>query len=197
MRNLVFDLLEYSRLGTADREFTKVDLDLIVKEGTILIRPDPCRMDLAFEADALLQEKVSKRRIHFLLVSDARVRDAICRRGEAWRIYALPRSSAQIKKLIAGARISAGGRAIYYYNALYGIRVLTCEEFLKLGEMPDEELRPHLAEIADLARQRNSRGYPEVQSFMIQGNFVMAAAGSAAALCAVERPVSGGGGAGF
>ena len=32
MRNLVFDLLEYSRLGSVDREFAKVDLDLIVKE---------------------------------------------------------------------------------------------------------------------------------------------------------------------
>jgi hypothetical protein len=162
-------------LTEAEREaILGMSVDLIVKEGKILIRPDPSRMELAFEADTLLQEKVSKRQIHFLFVSDPRVRDAICRRGEAWRIYALPRSPEQIKKLIANARISAGGRAIYYYNALYGTRMLTCQEFMKLGELPDEELRPHLAEIAALARQRNIRGHPEVQPFMIQGNFNMA-----------------------
>lgn len=162
-------------LNEAEREaILETSVDLIVKEGKILIRPDPNRMDLAFEADTLLQERVSKRRIHFLFVSDPRVRHAISQRGEAWRIYALPRSAEQIKRLISGARISAGGRAIYYYNALCGIRILTCQEFAKLGEFCDEELRPHLVEIATLAGRHNIRGYPELQPFMIQGNFSIA-----------------------
>jgi hypothetical protein len=166
---------ELPPLTEPEREATLATaVDLIIKEGKILIRPDPSRMDLAFEADSLLQEKVSKRRIHFLFVSDPRVRDAICRRGEAWRIYALPRSTEQITKLIAAARISAGGRAIYYYNALYGTRVLTCQEFMKLGDLPDDELRSHLVEIATLARRRNIRGYPELQPFMAQSGFTLA-----------------------
>ncbi len=58
-------------------------VDLIIEDETILIRPDPERMALAFAADALLQEVVSKRKIRFLFVSDQRVRDAISHRGEA------------------------------------------------------------------------------------------------------------------
>src|SRR4051794_40126864 len=49
------------QLTDAERETVLLtSVDLIVKEGKILIRPDPVRMDLAFEADMLLQEKVSK-----------------------------------------------------------------------------------------------------------------------------------------
>src|SRR5689334_7066060 len=44
-------------LTDAERELVLLtSVDLIIKEGKILIRPDPLRMDLAFEADALLQE---------------------------------------------------------------------------------------------------------------------------------------------
>src|ERR1051325_7546854 len=43
-------------------------VDLIFDPDRILIRPNPERMDLAFGADELLQELVSKRKIIFLSV---------------------------------------------------------------------------------------------------------------------------------
>lgn len=143
-------------------------VDLILKEDRVLIRPDPDRMDLAFEADTILQECVSKRRIGFLFISDPRVRSALSRRGEAWRFHAPPRSNDDICKLIASARISAGGRAIYYYNAPRGTRILTCQEFRELGNLPDEELRRHLQEIADLSAKSNAHGYPQLLPFMVE-----------------------------
>jgi hypothetical protein len=162
-------------LGEAERERLLADsVDLIIKEDKVLIRPDPESMDLAFEADTVLQEVVSKRHIGFLFLSDPRVRNAISRRGEAWRIHALPRSTDEIKRLIAGARIAVGGRAIYYYNDRSGTRFLTCEAFTKLGELPDEELRRHLGEIAALVRKRNARGNLNIQPFMAQGAFSLA-----------------------
>ena len=141
-------------------------VDLIIEGETVLIRPDPDRMDLAFQADGLLQEVVSKRQIRFLFVSDQRVRDAISMRGEAWRINPLPRSTDAIKQMIAGACISVGGQAIYYYNALTGSRILTCDEFSALGQMDDATLRQHLVEISELSAKRNEHGWPELELFM-------------------------------
>jgi hypothetical protein len=146
-------------------------VDLIIKEDKVLIRPDPEHMDLAFDADTVLQEVVPKRRIHFLFVSDPRVRNAISRRGAAWRIHAPPRSTGEIQRLIAGGRISAGGQAIYYYNLVSGTRYLTCEQFAQLGALADEELRRHLCEIAGLANRCNVHGCPQLRSFMVQGPF--------------------------
>ncbi len=47
-------------------------VDLIVDEQGVLIRPDPTRMDLAKEADELLEEVIPKRLIKYLLLSDRR-----------------------------------------------------------------------------------------------------------------------------
>ena len=52
-------------------------VDLIFDAHRILIRPDPDNMPLAFEADELLQELVSKQKIRYLMLSDVRVRQAI------------------------------------------------------------------------------------------------------------------------
>src|ERR1700679_3265580 len=62
-------------------------VDLVIDEdGTVRIRPDPTQMDLAFEADELLQQVVSKKHIRFMYVLNPAVREAIKRRGECWRI---------------------------------------------------------------------------------------------------------------
>ena len=74
-------------------------VDLIIEDGTILIRPDPDNMPLAFEADDLLQELAPKHRIKFLHVADPRVRNAIKRRGECWRIAPLPQTWPEIATL--------------------------------------------------------------------------------------------------
>ena len=50
-------------------------VDLIMEDDTILIRPDPDNMELAFRADELLQQLVPKHRVRFLLVRNEKVRD--------------------------------------------------------------------------------------------------------------------------
>jgi hypothetical protein len=140
-------------------------VDLIVERDTVLIRPDPLAMPLAFQADEMLQRLLPKQRIHFLGVLNARVRDAIRQRGELWRITPLPRTPAEIRKLIESARIGIGGREIYYYGLATGVRYLTCQGFEELGLLDDEQLRVHLQEISDYAGRTNAAGYPELAFF--------------------------------
>ncbi|MFA5190275.1 MAG: hypothetical protein WC740_06090, partial [Verrucomicrobiia bacterium] len=110
-------------------------VDLVMEDDNVLIRPDPTRMDLAFAADEILQEIISKEQIKFLHVLDSRVRNAVKRRGENWRITPLPRSAADMQQMILGSRIGVGGREIYYFNRETGSRLLTCQEFAALGSL--------------------------------------------------------------
>lgn len=146
-------------------------VDLIHEPDLILIRPDPANMHLAFEADALLQELVSKRQIKFLQVSDMQVRQAIKESGECWRISPLPRSVEEMKKMILESRISIGGNPIYYYNKLTGTRYLTCHEFAQLRGLKPQALASHLQEIADYSRKTNRMNYPEVDFFLADASF--------------------------
>ncbi|HET6248326.1 MAG TPA: hypothetical protein VFE47_11555 [Tepidisphaeraceae bacterium] len=141
-------------------------VDLIVDDDAILIRPDPSQMDLAFAADELLQQLYSKKQIKFLYVLNPQVRQAIKQRGECWRINPLPRSPAEMSRMISASRIGIGGREIYYYNAVTGTRLLTCGEFCALGKMDDAELRNHLIEIRDYCVQTNRMRNPEIGFFM-------------------------------
>jgi len=142
-------------------------VDLILEEdGTVLIRPDPANMPLAYEADDFLQQqKVSKRKIRFLHVIDPRVRDAIRQRGECWRITPLPRSPAEMQAHIAASRIAIAGREIYYYDKSTGGRHLTLSDFAALRPLPDDELRKHLVEIRDYCTRTNRLGRPEIDFF--------------------------------
>ncbi len=142
-------------------------VDLVLDDdGTVLIRPDPENMELAFEADELLQQFVSKKRIKFLHVLNSQVRDAIKRRGERWRISPLPRSVDDMHRMITSSRIGIGGREIYYYNKTTGTRLLTCQEFCGLAKLNDTDLRLHLAEIAMHCHRCNRLGNNEVDFFM-------------------------------
>lgn len=140
-------------------------VDLILDPDRILIRPNPDRMDLAFAADELLQELVSKRKIIFLSVSDKRVREAIKRRGECWRLSSLPKTFEDKKRLILGSKVAIQGLPIYYYNRLTGTRWLTYEEFSALDKLDDAALAAHLQEIANASIRRNVRGRPELDFF--------------------------------
>ena len=91
-------------------------------------------MPLAFEADELLQEIVPKHRINFLGVLNEKVREAIKKRGDWWRITPLPKSPEEMKQMIRESRISLGGAEIYYYSKTTGVRYLTCREFAELGK---------------------------------------------------------------
>ncbi len=140
-------------------------VDLVFEDNAILIRPDPDNMPLAFQADEMLQELVPKHRIKFLGVLNEKVRRAIERRGEYWRISPLPKSQAEMRAMIPAARMGLGGREIYYYSRTTGIRYLTLEQFISLGELDDEELRALLIEIQEYSARTRQGGQPEVTFF--------------------------------
>jgi hypothetical protein len=146
-------------------------VDLLADENAVLIRPDPSRMDLAFDADELLQELMPKRRIKYMFLSDRRVRESLKRRGECWRMFQPPTAPDQIRRMIAESRSGIEGRPIYFYSPTTGMRLLTYGNLAKLGKLDDAELRKHLIEIATYAGRRNLRRYHEVEFFMVGAGF--------------------------
>jgi hypothetical protein len=142
-------------------------VDLIFEPDHILIRPNPARMDLAFAADELLQELVSKRLIIFLSVSDPRVREAIKQRGECWRLSSIPTTKEAKARLVSSSKVAIQESPIYYYNRLTGTRWLTCQEFTNLGTLDDAALARQLQEIADYSIRLNRMGRPELAFFAV------------------------------
>jgi hypothetical protein len=172
-RQAFLDHLDELRRSRAEAPLTQEErdrewglaVDLIVVEGAIQIRPDPHNMALAFLADEVLQRLTAKHRIRFLGVLNERVREAIKRRGELWRITQLPITSEEMRAMIDSSRIGIHGREIYYYGELTGTRSLTFQEFQWLGRLDDGELRFHLSEIGRHLGRRNAAGNPEVAFF--------------------------------
>lgn len=146
-------------------------VDLIMEDDSVLIRPDPQKMELAFDADELLQEIVPKHKIRYLHVMNEQVRKAIKRRGECWRINPLPRGVAEMKQMIQSSRIGIGGEEIYYYNRGTGTRVLTCGQFAGLEEFDEAQLRIHLSEIRDFSGRVNRHYHPEISFFKAGAGF--------------------------
>ncbi|MBN2578783.1 MAG: hypothetical protein JXB10_07310 [Pirellulales bacterium] len=178
-RSAYLDQLDEQRgtsgLGPLDEEersaVWRSAVDLIMNDGVILIRPDPENMALCFAADELLQTMVPKTQIHFLNALDTRVRNAIKRRGESWRITPLPKTVAEMKAMIAASRIGIGHREIYYYSQSTGTRLLTGQEFARLRALGDEDLRSHLTEIRRYCTCRNGLDYPEIDFFLADPTF--------------------------
>jgi hypothetical protein len=150
-------------------------VDLIVEEQTIFIRPNPDNMELAFKADETLQELAPKQRIQYLFTQNPAVRLALKRRGECWRINPLPQTPEAMRQMIRSARIGITGRDIYYYSKITGSRFLTCEEFARLGALPDAELAQHLAEIREHIGRKNALRNPEIVFFLADKAFDAAA----------------------
>ncbi|MFI5368567.1 MAG: hypothetical protein ACHQ1F_06105, partial [Spirochaetia bacterium] len=128
-RQAFLDYLDELRRSRAETRLTKEErdrewglaVDLIVVEGAIQIRPDPDNMALAFLADELLQRLIPKHRIRFLGVLNERVREAIKRRGELWRIAPLPITFEEMRAMIDSSRISSkviGSGAIRHSSPL-------------------------------------------------------------------------------
>ncbi len=147
-----------------DEEMSR-SVDLLFDDQFVLIRPDPYAMDLAFEADDLLQTLVSKRKIRFLNIQHERVRNALCSRGENWRMSRIPCSPEEMNRLIASARVAIDGLPIYFYNPSTGTRFLTLDSFGWLERLPDDAFRAQLREIARHSGLRNRFGHPEVDIF--------------------------------
>jgi hypothetical protein len=140
-------------------------VDLIFEPDCVLIRPDPDRMDLVFAADEQLQSLMSKRRIKFLSVADARVREGVKRRGECWRLSSIPKTQEARERLVFNSKVAIGGLPLYFYNRLTGTRWLTCQQFEELGRLAEPELARHLQELAQNSALRNRLGRPEVAFF--------------------------------
>ena len=140
-------------------------VDLLFDDQFVLIRPDPFAMDLAFEADEVLQTLVSKRKIRFLNTQDERVHSALCARGENWRMSRIPCSPEELNRLIATSRVAIAGMPIYFYNRSTGTRFLTLASFAWLASLPDDLFRAHLCEIAKHCALRNRFGHPEIDTF--------------------------------
>ena len=146
-------------------------VDLIMDNGCILIRPDPENMALAYEADELLQELVSKQIIKFLNLMNENVRVAIKKRGENWRIAALPQTPDEMKRMILASITPIEGKSIYYYSRDTGTRFVSFQQFCNLGTLPDEELKRHLIEIRDYSCKYNRMAHPEVTFFAADKTF--------------------------
>lgn len=150
-------------------------VDLLLDGNTVLIRPLPARMDLAFLADELLQTLVSKYNIHFLNTANESVRNALRYRGENWRMCPLPRSQEEIILLIADSRTAIQNAPVYYYNRAAGTRFLTCEAFRWFATMDEGPFRAQVEEVARFCVERNRLGYPEIDLFPPDSPFDRAA----------------------
>ncbi len=146
-------------------------VDLIMDPTAVLIRPDPDSMGMAFDADELLHEIVSKRQVRFLYVMDRQVLQAIKQRGEYWRISPLPRTADDMTQMIEASRISIACLPIYYYNMVTGVRYLTCDVFARLAELDPLILGPQLQEIREFSCVRNRLNHPEIDFFMADSSF--------------------------
>jgi hypothetical protein len=176
------DALNETRVAAGEGPLTEAEteaewahsVDLLFPDTQVLlIRPDPAAMDLAFQADELLQQqlRISKRQIRFLNVADDRVRAALRARGEYWRMSMVPLDQADIMAHIVGSRVAIDGLPIYYYNQTTGTRYVTVQEFAALDAQPDHLLRKMLVEIKTFAARRNRQGSPEVDFFLAPPGF--------------------------
>ena len=147
-----------------DAEFQE-SVDLVFTDDHVLIRPDSERMDLAFRADEMLQEMVSKRVIRFLNTSSAKVRGAITVRGENWRISRHPISQEDIANLIEHSKVPICENPIYYYNRSTGTRYVTASTYLDVQKLDNVRFRRQIKEFVDGISKRNRMGNPEVDLF--------------------------------
>ena len=140
-------------------------VDLLFLDDTVLIRPDPDRMDLALWADEELQKMVSKRKIRFLNTHAKRVRDALRARGENWRMARDQRTREEADSQIARGCSAIRHEAIYYYNGNTGTRYVTAGAYSRVCRLQGEAFREQMAEIVDGLNSRNRLGSPDIDLF--------------------------------
>lgn len=141
-------------------------VDLIFKGDTVLIRPDPRRMDLAIAADEELQKILPKHRIRFLNTHNVEVRNVLRSRGENWRMAARSVAQEEVVREIEEARSAIALDEIYYYNRLTGTRYVTAAMFTRAASIEDPaRRRAQLAEIVKGISSCNRLGQCDVALF--------------------------------
>ena len=148
-----------------EEEELELSVDLIFTDNHILIRPDPDRMDLALRADEELQKMVSKRKIRFLNTNSAKVRAALCGRGENWRMARHPISQNDMTDLIEKSKVPICERPIYYYNRATGTRYITASSYEEIARLDDAAFRRQVKEVVVGLNKRNRLGQLEVDFF--------------------------------
>ncbi len=115
-------------------------VDLIIEEDKsgngerkVLIHANPTRCRWPWPPTTCSRNSFPARQVRFLNVRNQKIRDALKRRGQVWRITPLPTTHAEMEAMIASSRIAVGGREIYYFNNATGTRYLTFEEFARAG----------------------------------------------------------------
>ena len=172
-RLLLVDELNLRRKAKGMAELTKsevqeeysLSVDLVFNDDLILIRPDPDRMDLAFRADYELQKIVSKRFIRFLNTSNVKVRAALTKRGENWRMARHPIHQDDIAELVVRSKVSIAGKSIYYYNRNTGTRYITAGGYDEVKSLPDDEYLLQIKEVVKGLNTRNRTGHLEIDLF--------------------------------
>ncbi|MFO7936524.1 MAG: hypothetical protein R6V06_02835, partial [Kiritimatiellia bacterium] len=143
-----------------------VDLLFDAKDKVVQIRPDPQNMHLAFQADEFIQQTgVSKRKIVYLNIDNAKVRNALMKRGEYWRMSQLSSDPVKMVLLISDSIVSINNQPIYYYNKNTGTRYLTLQMFRTLEQLNDIDFQAQLSEITLNTQKRNHHGRREIDIF--------------------------------
>lgn len=139
----------------------------LMPNGTVVIRPELERLDLALSADEMLQNlcNIPKYKISFLSVQDQRVRQALRERGELWRISPLAAKTQQGTSLLFQSKVFICAEKIYYYNPHTGTRFITCSDFSGLKNLASTALANQLQEITQYSSRKNRHGNPEVAFF--------------------------------
>jgi hypothetical protein len=142
-------------------------VDLVVDKDSIMIRPDPSQVNLAILTDELLQNVgcCLKNQIRFLYAKLGPVRDALKRRGELWRVFQPPIAVESVIQTIREALTAINCERIYFYSPISGSRILTYDNFRRLGALPNEQLQAQLVEIAKYSVLHNRLGRAEVDFF--------------------------------
>ncbi len=135
----------------------------------IIIRSDPTGMENVFAADRILQSFFPKERIQFTGLNIPEIRMQLRRRGECWRMSPTPRSVVEICRYLRASKVQVATGLCVYHNELTGDRFLTCDEFMRIRPLIEQDRSEALArlrEILNLLHRTNIWGIPEL-SFLL------------------------------
>ncbi|MDR3554251.1 MAG: hypothetical protein P4L55_05820 [Syntrophobacteraceae bacterium] len=145
---------------------------LVFRGDLIIIRSDPSGMENIFAADKLLQSFVPKEQVQFTGLNIPEIRTQLRRRGECWRMSPTPRSVVEICRYVRACKVQVGTGLTVYYNEPTGGRFLTCDEFMRIRPLIEQDRSEALArlrEILNLLHCTNMWGSRELSLLLPAG----------------------------
>ncbi|HYA41553.1 MAG TPA: hypothetical protein VEF34_09635, partial [Syntrophobacteraceae bacterium] len=160
------------KIRMLESELSQDAVSVVFRDKLVLVRADPADMEHAFDADRILQSFFPKERIQFTGSHIPDIRRLLRHRGECWRMAPTPRSVEEICLHVQASKVQVQTGLTVYYNAPTGGRFLTCDEFMRIEPLLEQD-RPEaiarLREILNLFQRVNSMGYPELSFFLPAG----------------------------